>query len=177
MRHRLDALEVDIDVQSAGFTTTGRAANRKVVRALERLDIPLVDHQSRLATPEMIDKALIVIGMTRKHVRDVVKLRSAAVEKTFTLKELVTRAEEKGGLGDDESAPDWIKRIHDGREPEEHLGAGSDTDIEDPIGRSTRFFQNTVTEIDDQIKKLIPLWWPELAVEPEPGPKPQSDKL
>ncbi len=166
LRHRLDALEVDIDVASAGFTTTGRPAGRKAVKALNRL-VPhlgaeLESHSSEVLTSERIDEAMIVVGMTRKHLADVIALSEEAFERCFTLKELVTRGVEVGPLADDESAGDWIKKVHDGRDSSAYLGAGPDTDIDDPVGRSTRYFNSTAADIDRLVNELIKLWWPEL---------------
>ena len=167
LRHRLDALEVDIDVASAGFTLEDRPADRKAVKAAERLGASLSGHRSRIVTPAMIDESMIIVGMVRKHVREVLDLCPDAKERSFTLKELVTRGRDVGPMQDHESAPDWIGRASADRDKLVHIGAGADTDIDDPIGRSSRFFQSTAHEIDGLISELITFWWPELAEEHE----------
>lgn len=167
LRHRLDALEVDIDVASAGFTMEDRPADRKASKAIERLGASLSGHRSRILTPEMIDESMIVVGMVRKHIREIIDLRPDAEARSFTLKELVSRGREIGPMGDTESAYDWIERAAADRHKLVHIGAGADTDIDDPIGRSSRFFQSTAHEIDGLIGELIALWWPELAEERE----------
>ena len=169
LRHRLDQLDVDIDVGSAGFTLHGKPVDRKAVAAMERRGIDISEHRSQLVSPALIDAALIVVVMVQRHGRDIVECRPAAMCKTFTLKELVRRGRDAGPQRDNEDADEWIDRVHSGRPIDTFVGSAPEMDIDDPLGRSWRTFESTADEIDSHLAELVGLWWPELASHPVHG--------
>ncbi len=76
------------EVISAGTSAgEGEPAAGEAVRALEEEGIVLSGHRSRPVTGELLDRADLVITMTRGHKERVLEMRPQAGAKTFTLKE------------------------------------------------------------------------------------------
>ncbi len=98
-RRRLEGVR-DVDgetwtVTSAGTRRVDARTDINTVRAAASVGIDLNGHLPRVLDREILttDGADLVLVMTREHVRDVVVLDRDAWSRTFTLKELVRRAQ------------------------------------------------------------------------------------
>ena len=107
--------------------------------------------------------------MTREHVREAASLLPAALDRSFTLKELVRAADEAGPRRLDEGLPEWLVRVGAGRRRADLVGVGHDDafDVEDPAGRGVRDYQATAAELDELLGRLVGLAWPATGQEDE----------
>lgn len=89
LAHHLDRLGVDATVHSAGtLAWTGSRASPDAVAVLAERGIDINQHEARGLTPEMIEAADVIIGMTRDHVDAVLNRAPAARPRTFVVGEL-----------------------------------------------------------------------------------------
>jgi len=100
----------------------------------------------------------LVLGMAREHVREAVVLEPAALERSFTLKDLVRRGElmprRGGALGE------WLAELAAERELRDLLGAAAIDDVNDPVGAPLAAFRETAAELDELASRLVGVAWP-----------------
>jgi glycine hydroxymethyltransferase len=78
----------DCRVISAGVgALEGQAPSPHAVRALRELGIDISEQRSRMLTPDLVEQADYIFGMTHSHVDSVNLLFPQAAEKTFLLRE------------------------------------------------------------------------------------------
>jgi glycine hydroxymethyltransferase len=78
----------DYQVISAGVgAMEGQPPSAHAVRALKELGIDIAQQRSRMLTPELIERADYIFGMTHSHVDSINLLFPHAAEKTFLLRE------------------------------------------------------------------------------------------
>lgn len=116
-------------------------------------------HRSRLLTARDVERADLVLGMAREHVREAVMLEPAAWKWTFTLKELVRRGEALGCRAEGQALGDWLAAASEGRNRRGLLGAAPADDVADPIGGTSSMFEQTAAEIEELCRRLIGLLW------------------
>lgn len=173
LRHHLSAAGVDVRVSSAGLMVGGRPATAHGQAAMADRGLDLSRHESRQLDRELIAGADLVIGMAREHIREVAVLDADALKRSFTLKELVRASTAVGPRRAGEPVDAWLQRVGAGRRREALLGAGHDDayDVEDPVGRGRADYEETATELDGLIERLVALAWPPGA---DDGPKPAA---
>jgi protein-tyrosine-phosphatase len=154
---RLDDAGVKAVVSSAGLLFDGKPATDHGVAVMANRGLDTSGHRSRRLGPDLVAGADIVIGMARRHVREAVALAPDALGRTFTLKEIVRRGEERGGLAPGEPLEAWLARLQAGRRPSELLGDSDADDVADPIGRPRRSYERTAEELDDLTARLARL--------------------
>src|SRR5690242_18714092 len=116
----------DYRVFSAGVgACEGQAPSVNAVRALRELGIDIGRQRSRMLTPDLVDQADYIFGMTHSHVDTVCLLFPQAAEKTFLLREF------------DETLDDFEK------------------DISDPIGGSFETYAYTRDQIEQGIISML----------------------
>ena len=93
LRHRLESVDPTVTVSSAGIYPGGMPATGHGVATMAERGLDLESHRSLQVTSELLQSADLVIGMAREHVREVAVVEPAAVDRAFTLKELVRMAE------------------------------------------------------------------------------------
>lgn len=144
-------------VHSAGTRATLGAADPPVVELMAEAGHDLAAHRSRQLDRELLAGADLVIGMAREHVREAVMLEPSILDRTFTLKELVRRGEAHGGRRRDESLPDWLARLVDGRQVSDLMGDDPNDDVEDPYRRRGTVYRKAVEEIAALTAELVRL--------------------
>lgn len=149
-----------VTVSSAGLLPGGAPATRDARRVVDGLD----DHVSRQVSPSLVDGAALVIGMERRHVREVVVSSSPSVfGRTFTLRELVRRASSvgarRGGAGG-ETFDAWLARVGAGRRVGDLVGDDPADDVADPIGQPLAVYRATAAELSDLLDRFVALAWP-----------------
>jgi protein-tyrosine phosphatase len=116
-------------------------------------------HLSRMLTETDLERADLVLGLAREHVREAVMLAPAAWNWTFTVKELVRRGEAVGSRAEGQTLGDWLAAVSEGRSRRGLLGAAPTDDVADPIGGSQSTFDHTAAEIEELCRRLIGLLW------------------
>ena len=159
LRHRLDALGVDATVSSAGLLRSGIGPTDDAIAVMAALSLDTSAHRSTRMTVDLIEKADLVVGMAREHVREAVALVPSAWPKSFTLKEFVRRAEWVGRREPDQPFDEWVAKVHAGRSRTELLGASSDDDVADPIGRPRPAYERCAQEISRLVDAMAALGW------------------
>jgi protein-tyrosine phosphatase len=159
LKLRLQEIGTDVIVQSAGLRDAGPRIDNGAATALERYGVDLRIHRSRRLDAEMVRRATLILGLEREHVREVVLLDPSAWPRTFTLKQIVRRGEEKGGRQPGESIEQWIARAHADRTRTELLGADPIDDVADPYGGAPGDYGDAAEEIDELVASLVRLAW------------------
>ncbi len=157
LRDRLERRGVRARVHSAGLRAPGQPASAHGVSVLAERSIDLRAHRSTSLDASLIAWTDLLLGMARMHVREAVVLRPEAFGRSFTLKELVRRGEEIGGRAPDQALDEWLAKAHTGRTTNDLLGDAPDDDIFDPIGSSRARYEETATEIEDLVDRLVTL--------------------
>src|SRR5712691_3689440 len=113
-------------VLSAGLgALEGQPPSMYAVQAVKELGIDISDQRSRALTPEMVQQADYIFGMTHSHIDTVMLLYPQAAEKTFLLREF------------DETLDLFEK------------------DISDPIGGQYEVYLNCRDQIEQGIVSLL----------------------
>jgi protein-tyrosine phosphatase len=156
-RRHAAGLRNPVLVGSAGLLDGGNRSPSEILSAMEGFGIDLTDHHSKQVTPEVVDEADVVVGMARRHAREVVLLDPDAWSRTFTLKELVRRGEKLGPRQPEESVSAWLDQLHQGRERMDLVGRSSEDDVSDPLGGPMSAYKASAREIDDLTGRLTSL--------------------
>jgi glycine hydroxymethyltransferase len=124
-------------VLSAGLgAMDGQPPSPHAVAAVKELGIDISGLRSRMLTPELVEQADYIFGMTHSHIDTVTMLYPAAAEKTFLLREF------------DETLDQFEK------------------DISDPIGGSYEIYLNARDQIEQGIVSLLKFLEPAHGAEP-----------
>src|SRR3974390_3203989 len=116
----------DYRVISAGLgAADGQPPSPYAVQAVKELGIDISGQRSRMLTPELVQQADYIFGMTHSHVDTVMLLYPHAAEKTFLLREF------------DETLDTFEK------------------DISDPIGGSYQVYANCRDQIEQGIVSVL----------------------
>lgn len=160
LQQALDARGVRARVHSAGFVLDGRPISDESLELLAARGIDASDHVSRIVDAEMIGRADVVLGMAREHVREAVLLDRSALDRCFTLRELVRRAEIMGPRQPGLAFVDWLRLAGGDRTPASLLGNSPEDDIEDPMGRRFGVHKRVAGEIESGVSRLVELAFP-----------------
>lgn len=150
----------EIRVRSAGILGPGRTATPETVEALARRGLDASSHRSRLLGDALEPLPDLMVGMAREHVRDVADLRPDLLPRTFTLKELVRRADAAGPRRPGEDLGAYLGRIAAGRRPSQLVGASLADDIPDPIGMPPQVYERCADEIAALVGGMVARLWP-----------------
>jgi protein-tyrosine phosphatase len=157
LRREFSRVGIAAGVSSAGLGEDGQPAAFGAVRALRRRGLDLQAHVSRHVTPALVGGASLVVGLERRHVRELVVMAPDAWPRTFTLKEVVRRGLLAGPRQSSETAEQWIERVHSGRKHEELIGDSPHDDVEDPMGAAAADYERTADELDGLLTQLVNL--------------------
>ena len=124
------------------------------------LGLDLANHRSRILSQDILEAADLIIGMEQRHVREVMVVEPDAFGRTFTLPDLVRRAEEVGprAHGDMRS---WLAELGEGRKRLDLLKNDPKLEVPDPIGGSKRQFRRTAETLAGLLDRFVELAWPE----------------
>lgn len=160
LRHRLDERGVAAHVHSAGLLLDHEPAHQYAVDTLTPLGLDLTRHRSRILADDILETADLIIGMEQRHVREVLVVAPDALPKTFTLPDLVKRAEAVGPRQGDMS--EWLAELAQGRKRLDLLRNDPRLEVPDPIGGSKRQFRKTAESLGDLLDRLVDLAWPDV---------------
>jgi protein-tyrosine phosphatase len=154
---RVDADGEQWVITSGGTGDFVAPLDPKTVSVAAEAGLDLADHRPRRLTAELVatDGADLVLGMAREHVRHVAALDPTAWSRTFTLKELVRRADEAAPPASSETFESWLARLSDGRTPEALLGADHLDDVEDPYGAPRPYHRRMLHEVTLLVDQLV----------------------
>jgi protein-tyrosine phosphatase len=161
LRHRLAAAGIadPVTVASVGLMEGGVPASAHAVDVLATRGVDISDHRSQRMGLDDVERADLIIGMARHHVREAVLLDTNAMSRAFTLRDLV-RTVESAPRDDGEPFDAWLARVFKDRDVRDLIGESADDDIADPIGRPPRVYEACAAAIDDLVVKLVAAAWP-----------------
>jgi low molecular weight protein-tyrosine phosphatase len=144
-------------VSSAGIGAwVGSGATPEAVQAAGERGSDIGGHVARLATPDLVEQSSLVLCMAREHRVAVSREAQSAVDRTFTLKELVRLLEHLPGQA--EASSDGLPaRVREAAEARAHGFAGNpdDEDISDPLGQPLDDYRAIAWELDGWIARLV----------------------
>ena len=157
---RLGELEIDAHVTSAGFASDGERATGETVRLLADRCIDVSAHRSRRIDADIAASSDLIVTAQHDHVVHIAGRSPELFARTFTLPEIVVRAESVGARGD-RTLDEWLGAIGAGRPSAfDYLDAG-DTgaigEIADPTGRAPRDWAVAVATLDKLTRRLAEL--------------------
>jgi protein-tyrosine phosphatase len=144
---------LDVTVASAGLVGDGVPASPHAVEEMQRRGLDIGHHRSRRLAADAVRRADLVIGMARMHVREAVVLVPDAFPRSFTLRELVRRADQRAGRHAGDVAG-WLATVGQERSPRDLLGDSAQDDVVDPIGLPLRAYAACADELDDLLQRL-----------------------
>lgn len=159
-------------VRSAGTWPNDLRSPYDAVSLMEDRGLNLVGHRSQAITEDMVRESAVIITMERAHVAHVVSLVPEAFPRTFTLPDLVRRAEAVGPRGPNRPLADWLRHVHGDRTARQVLarasvlgltGASSETDadeIADPYGHNRQAFVRCAAELEELLGRFVAMAWP-----------------
>lgn len=157
LRRQLARAGVGASVGSAGLLPGGVPATVNAIATMRDREIDIRGHVSHRLDPETVADARLILGMARMHVREACATYGAALERTFTLKELVQRGEAVGGRRSDESVRSWLARAGAGRRPADLVRDDPVDDVADPVGRPRQEYEDTADQLEDLLSRLVEL--------------------
>lgn len=158
---RVSRYDLPLEVASAGVLPGHRSVPPEVYDCLPSIGFQRLERPGQLIVPDQLTSADLIVGMAREHLREVVVMSPGALERAFTLRELVRRGKESGGRLPSEELATWLSRVGEGRELTHLLGESSDDDIADPFGGPIGEYRRTAREIERLVDELIWLLWPD----------------
>jgi protein-tyrosine phosphatase len=153
------ARRTDIEITSAGTMQATGGPPLDLVEVARAYGIELATHVPRRMTPEDVAGADLIIGMTREHLREVVVLDRTSFGRTFTLREIVRRAEAIGPRGPAQSLEDWLALVHGDRRHADLIGQSTIDDIADPMGGPAEGYRQMLAEVVVLTESLHQLAW------------------
>jgi protein-tyrosine-phosphatase len=149
-----------VTVESAGTRATSSPTPRYLQEEGAQYGLDLSTHQPRRMDAEMISRAHLIVGMAREHVREIVLADTPAFSRTFTLREIVRKGQEKGSRSEDEPIGEWLERLSLGRRHMDLIGDSATDDTPDPMGGSAEEFRRMLAEVSQYTEMLHTLLWP-----------------
>jgi len=157
LRKYIEENKLPVRVSSAGTHAKPDMPMHPLARqALASLQIEVPSFTSRQLTSTIVDRSNIILTMTDAQRSWVVKKFPAAVQRTYLLSQfsrLVGAADPVAPVAAGEWGPSLIGRAVHGRTLVQPLVEGRD--IEDPIGRPLRQFQNCARLIEQRLNPLF----------------------
>lgn len=157
LRHRAPSIEV----RSAGSWREGEPASEGSAVAMRARGLDLSAHRSRLVRPDDVAWADLVLGLARRHVREVALLGPGALARSFTLKELVRRGSAAGPRAPGEPLAAWLERVGAGRTATALLGDDPADDVADPVGQPQPRYDAAASEIQELVDRVVALAFPD----------------
>lgn len=144
-----------ITVASVGTAGDGTPPPDQAVRVMDERGLDIDGRPSRPVEVPVLEGADLVVTMARQHLVDVGAMCPSALDRSFTLMDLLDRARQAGGRGPRETLAQWARRMSAGRAPASVLSLPSSGDVPDPIGRPLREFEVCLATLDRATSELV----------------------
>src|SRR5262245_51497415 len=132
-----------VEVSSAGTAGwEGSPPTAESIRATAERGVDIADHRGTLLTADRIDRADLVVAMTREHRAAVAALRPEADDRTFTIRELAATV-------DGTTSPDLRGLVALARTGREAATREPDDDVADPLGMPLDTYRAMAADLDD----------------------------
>jgi protein-tyrosine phosphatase len=143
-----DRLRAEIRVESAGTSArVGEGIDPQTLQELEAQGVTTRDFSARQLSAAMVDRADLILTMTREHRSAVLRLEPRALRRTFTLTEAAALVDHTEDAGSPEALAAYRPLIN---------LAAADYDIADPYHRSSAAHKNALASITRALDVLVP---------------------
>ncbi len=153
LKRHLTRMRVDTIVDTAGTMSVGEQPMDPAVRLLAKRGIDVSGHRSQLLDHQLVEDADLIITAERDHVVWIAGRWPAAFASTFTLPEVVARAEHveprNGG-----PVGEWLARLGAGRATARDYLDIDVGEIADPTGQSPAVWGRAFAQIDELTRQL-----------------------
>ncbi len=154
LESHLRAAGVHVHVHSAGTTAAGQPAMERAVRLLAARGLHVDRHRSRPIDAAVVKAADLIITAEQHHVVAIAGQWPEAFACTFTLPELVVRAESVGRRNG-RPLREWLGEVGEGRTAAfDYLEATDIPEVADPTGRSPAVWDESFARIDALTRRL-----------------------
>ena len=150
----------DVTVESAGTRGTTSKVPPELQQEGAAYGLDLSVHIPRRIDADILDRADMIIGMAREHLREVVLGDPSSFTKSFTLREFVRRAREYGQRNPAQPMYEWLEQINSGRRHIELISDSPVDDIPDPMGGNSQDYRAMLMELATLTRTLHSLTWP-----------------
>jgi protein-tyrosine phosphatase len=157
LQRELDAAGLHAEVGSAG---TGapfrRPPDRRLLRVADDLGLDLSAHRSEPLTPDLLERADLVLTMTTEHRNAIETTSPEAARHTVTLRAAAWKAQLMRGrpMPFDE----WAARLAADVPVAERPKLDPSNDIPDPIGGPMRDYRAMAREVSSLVGTLVARW-------------------
>jgi protein-tyrosine-phosphatase len=145
---------------SAGLLEGGRPVTAHTLSVMASFGVDLSGHRSTELTTKAIEDADLILGMERRHGREVVLRDPSAFGRTFTVKDLVRRGEKLGPRRPGQSLARWLETLGEGRERSDLVGLSAEDEVADPVGGNLAAHRATATELSGLVQRMARFLWP-----------------
>ncbi|HYU39041.1 MAG TPA: hypothetical protein VEM59_04270 [Acidimicrobiia bacterium] len=156
LERRLAERGVDACVTSAGTRPWYAGATDHAVTVMREMGLDVSAHENCQVTAEQVERADLVLGMTRQHVNFVTSRWPDAAERTFLVGELSRLGGQIGPRTESESVSAWAERASAARPPLHPLGRAVD-EIDDPVGLPIEVYRDTAAVLDQRLTEVASL--------------------
>ena len=160
------------EVSSAGtIGLEGSPATRESVQAAAERGVDISTHLARRLSDAMVQRADLVVCMAAEHRAEIAQRVPAAIDRTFTLKEL-TRLLEEDAPPSPQGAEALATRAAAAAAAREAGGSTNpcDEDVVDPLGMPLETYRAIAWELDEWIERALSgLFGPVAAAVPGEG--------
>ena len=124
------------------------------MRVMAAAGLDIEGRPSRRVDAATLEEADLIVAMAQRHLLEVVTINRAARERSFTLVDLMNRAQRVGPRTADESLSEWAQLLSAGRRKGSILGSATSDDIVDPMGGSLKTYKKVAKVIDQLTDEL-----------------------
>jgi protein-tyrosine phosphatase len=150
---------VPAQVRSAGTNAVADVpATDDAILVMKADGLDISAHRSRPVEAGDLDRADVIITMTRAQLRELATRSPMAFPRLFTLKELARRAQDQPRDADEDLRA-WITRLGAERRTTDLLGDDPVDDIEDPIGGPVEGYSAVARELADATSSVVNAGW------------------
>jgi protein-tyrosine phosphatase len=150
---------LDAHVRSVGTMAWNGPATPHAVEVMAERGLDLGLHESRQLTREDVERADLVLAMTRDHLWRVARLAPDGESRVFLVPELARLGVAAGGRARDEPVGCWLARVARGR-PAAPVVGRADDEIADPFGESIEVYRATASRLDAALDTVAGLLVP-----------------
>jgi protein-tyrosine phosphatase len=149
----------DVTVHSAGTMQARGGPPEALLVEADAFGLDLYEHVPRQVVKEDLTQADLVVAMTRQHLRELMLVAPGTLTRTFTLRELVRRAESAGPRPHDEALEAWLTRVRGNRRQLDVLGESAADDVADPMGGPAAGYRAMLNQVARLTDALYALGW------------------
>jgi protein-tyrosine phosphatase len=150
----------DLEITTAGFLQSGSPAPEEVLNAAARFGLDLGSHRSLEVSEDLLLQSDLIIGLTRRHVREIAVAAPSTWPRTFTLRQLVRLGEAVGPRAPTQPISEWLALLHANRTSADLLGADPIDDVVDPTGGPSEGYDLLAEDLSHLTRAVVDLLWP-----------------